>query len=109
MNGASILRNARRRAGLSQRQLAAAVAIPQPAIARIESGAVVPRVDTLGRLLAGCGERLESRPRLGAGLDRTAIRGLLRLSPGERARLAVEEARNLERVHIHKRRVPRSR
>ena len=98
MNGARLLKNARRRAGLSQRQLAAIVGMPQPDIARIESGAVVPRVDTLGRLIAGCGERLESRPRLGIGLDRSAIRELLRLSPAERARVAVTEARNLDRA-----------
>jgi predicted transcriptional regulator len=98
MNGAQLLKKARRRAGLSQRELAASVGIPQPDIARIESGAVVPRVDTLGRLIAGCGERLESFPRLGVGLDRSTIRELLRLSPAERARLAVTEARNLDRV-----------
>jgi predicted transcriptional regulator len=28
--------------------------VAQPAVARIESGAVVPRVDTLDRLLAAC-------------------------------------------------------
>jgi transcriptional regulator with XRE-family HTH domain len=98
MNAASLLKTSRRRAGLSQRQLAAAVGMPQPVVARIESGAGVPRVDTLSRLLAGCGERLESRPRLGVGLDRSVIRRLMRLSPGERARLAVEEARHLDRL-----------
>jgi predicted transcriptional regulator len=79
------------------------VGAPQPVVARIESGAVVPRIDTLDRLLAGCGEQLESRPRLGVGLDRSVIRNLLALSPGQRARLAVEEARNLDSVRVRAR------
>ncbi len=98
MDVARTLVLARKRAGLSQRQLAGAIGIPQSAIARIERGIVVPRVDTLDRLLRGCGEALESRPRLGAGVDRTVIRQLLALAPAQRARLAAEEARNLEAV-----------
>jgi hypothetical protein len=72
--------------------------LPQSEIARIESGAVVPRIDTLERMLAGCGRRLETVPRLGLGVDRTVIQQLLRLTPGERARLAAQEARNVARV-----------
>jgi hypothetical protein len=67
-------------------------------VARIESGGVVPRLDTLDRLLSACGEGLESGPRPGRSLDRSIIRELLALSPGERARLAVDEARNVERI-----------
>ncbi len=93
-----MLREARVSAGLTQRALAQRTHIPQPVIARVESGGVVPRVDTLDRLLAGCGQTLGALPRLGAGLDRTMIRELLELTPGQRARLAVREARNLSRV-----------
>jgi transcriptional regulator with XRE-family HTH domain len=93
-----MLREARALAGLTQRGLAAAVHVPQPAIARIESGTVVPRLDTLDRLLAGCGMTLTLVPRPGAGIDRTPIRALLRLRPVERVRLAVREAHNLERL-----------
>lgn len=39
--------------------------------------------------------REASRP-YDAGVDRSTIRALLKLSPAERARLAVDEARNLE-------------
>jgi transcriptional regulator with XRE-family HTH domain len=67
---------ARRRAGLTQRQLAAKVGIPQETIARIEAGRVDPRVGTLDRLLEGCGYALEVMPRLGIGVDRTQIRAL---------------------------------
>jgi transcriptional regulator with XRE-family HTH domain len=96
MNAARVLRRARRAAGLSQRGLAARSGIAQPAIARIESGAAKPRVDTLDRLLAACGVDLELARRLGAGVDRSQIRALLRLDPAERLRLATQEARNLD-------------
>lgn len=66
-----MLRHARRRAGLTQRGLAAKTGIPQETIARIESGRVDPRVTTLDRLLEGCGFGLEHLPRLGIGVDRT--------------------------------------
>lgn len=95
MNAARLIAYERRKAGLSQRQLAERSGIKQAAIARIESGRVSPRVQTLDRLLAACGVDLESRPRLGAGVDRTMIRELLRLTPGERVALAVEEARRI--------------
>jgi predicted transcriptional regulator len=93
-----MLRDARRRLRLSQRALARLAGVPQPTVARIESGAVVPRVDTLDRLLAVCGRTLTSAPIPGAGVDRTGVRALLRLSPGDRLRLAAREARNLERL-----------
>jgi transcriptional regulator with XRE-family HTH domain len=98
MNAARMVRIARRRARLTQRQLAAACGMPQPAVARIESGAVVPRVDTLDRLLEGCNESLEVMPRLGRGVDRTTIRRLITLNPGERFNIAVAEARNLDAI-----------
>jgi predicted transcriptional regulator len=72
--------------------------VPQPQIARIESGAVVPRVDTLDRLLEACGEGLESLPRLGIGVDRSLAQELLELSPIERARVGVASSRNVMEV-----------
>ncbi|MEX2406233.1 MAG: helix-turn-helix domain-containing protein, partial [Actinomycetota bacterium] len=79
---------------LSQRALARLAGVPQPTVARIESRAVVPRVDTLDRLLRACGKDLELVARAGTGLDRTLIRERLRLSTAERARLAVREWEN---------------
>jgi transcriptional regulator with XRE-family HTH domain len=100
MDAARVLRQARRRAGLTQRQLAEKVGVPQSQIARIESGATVPRVDTLDRLLEACGEGLESIPRPGIGLDRTISRELLRVPAGERARLAAASNRNVMNVRV---------
>lgn len=87
-----MLRKARRRAGLSQRELAGRTAVAQPTIARIERGLEVPRVGTLARLLEACGESLEARPRLGMGVDRTLIREMLRRTPAERLGSLEEEA-----------------
>ncbi|HYO46571.1 MAG TPA: helix-turn-helix transcriptional regulator [Gemmatimonadota bacterium] len=95
MNAASLLRYSRARAGLTQRELAERTGIRQPGVARIEAGHVSPRVDTLSRLLMACGVRLDGVPRRGEGVDRTAIRELLALSPEERLRRAAAEARNL--------------
>jgi transcriptional regulator with XRE-family HTH domain len=93
MDAARVLRQARRRAGFTQRELAEKAGVPQSQVAKIESGAVVPRVDTLDRLLEACGEGLESLPRPGRGVDRTLM--TLDLKPAERARVAVESDRNV--------------
>lgn len=98
MHTATTLRNARRTAGLTQRELAARARIAQPAIARIETGGVIPRVDTLERLLRACGHNLEVTRRAGAGIDRSVIRQLLRLTPRQRLDLAVAEADKLDRL-----------
>lgn len=95
MSAGDLLRYSRARAGLTQRELAEQAGIRQPGVARIEAGRVSPRIDTLSRLLLACGVRLEAVPRRGEGVDRTAIRELLALSPEERLRRAVAEARNL--------------
>lgn len=90
-----MLRYARRRARLTQRDLARATGIPQPAIARIERGGVSPRIETLDRLLAGTGTRLEVSPALGIGVDRTLIRESLQRTPEERVSGAGVAGRNL--------------
>ncbi|MGH9889197.1 MAG: helix-turn-helix domain-containing protein, partial [bacterium] len=76
-----MVRYARRRAGLTQRQLSAKAGIPQESIARIERGRVDPRVGTLDRLLAACEFGLEAMPRLGIGIDRSQIHALMLLTP----------------------------
>src|SRR5258708_5046285 len=86
---------ARRKAGLSQRELGREAGVPQPTVARIERGTVTPRFDTLDRLLTACGFDLSLEPARGIGIDRSAIRDLLSLSPAERARIAMQEGRNL--------------
>jgi transcriptional regulator with XRE-family HTH domain len=91
MRGGAILREARSRANLTQRALAALADVAQPAISRIERDRVSPRLDTLDGLLRACGLGLDLVERPGRGVDRTLIRERLRLSVGERARLAADE------------------
>jgi transcriptional regulator with XRE-family HTH domain len=85
-----MLRFARSRAKLTQRELAAKAGVPQETIARIERGRADPRLGTLDSLLEACGYGLEVEPRLGIGVDRTQIRALLELSPSERLERALE-------------------
>lgn len=84
MDAARTLREARRRAGLSQSEVARRTGTAQPAIARIESGLVVPRIDTLETLLRACGRTLTVVPRLGVEVDRQPIRALLGRPPLDR-------------------------
>lgn len=98
MDAATILHDARRRAGFSQRAMAERAGVPQATVARIESRSVVPRFDTLDKLLEVCGRTLVIALRPGAGVDRTPIRALLGITPAERLRLATQEGRNLHRL-----------
>ena len=91
MRAGLILREARQRAGFTQRELARTTGVPQPAISRIERDHVSPRLDTLDVLLRGCGLALDLVERPGLGVDRTLIRERLRLSTVERARLTALE------------------
>ncbi len=59
MDAATLIRASRERAGLTQHALAARAGTSQPAVSRYESGAASPSVQTLDRLLAVMGVRLE--------------------------------------------------
>ena len=87
----TILREARRRAGLTQRELARRAGVPQPAVSRIERDHVSPRLETLDVLLRGCGLALDLVARPGLGVDRTLIRERLALSTIDRALLTARE------------------
>jgi transcriptional regulator with XRE-family HTH domain len=58
VDAARALRDARRRAGLTQAELAARAATSQAAVSAYESAAKTPSVATLSRLLAAAGARL---------------------------------------------------
>jgi transcriptional regulator with XRE-family HTH domain len=59
MDAGQFVREARRRAGLSQRALAVRVGVSQPLVARIESGDVDPSFGRLLQLVRGCGFDLD--------------------------------------------------
>lgn len=80
-----LLREARRRHGVSQARLAVRASTTQSAISRIERDRVSPSVETLRSLLHMLGEdlRLDVETR-DAGIDRFMIRERLQLTPTER-------------------------
>lgn len=81
----AILRDARRRHGISQASLAARAGTTQSAISRIERDQVSPTVETLRSLLFLLGEDLElTMQSRDSGIDRTLIRERFRLTPSER-------------------------
>ena len=55
MHSGTLIRRARARAGLSQRALAARAGTSHATVASYETGAKVPRVDTLDRILRATG------------------------------------------------------
>jgi transcriptional regulator with XRE-family HTH domain len=80
-----LLREARRRRGVSQKRLAIRAGTTQSAISRIEGDKVSPTVETLRSLLHLLGEGLELSAVQGdSGIDRSMIRERLRLTPHER-------------------------
>lgn len=100
---AELLRDARIRAGLTQRDLARRAATAQSVVARIESGATSPTWQTFARLLAAAGFELETTLR-----SRVAERShmlsdvprILRLTPEQR----LVELRNASRFLVRARR-----
>jgi transcriptional regulator with XRE-family HTH domain len=84
-HAAQLLRDVRRRHGLTQAQLAARARTSQAAISRIERGLVSPSVVTLAELLHLMGEELElDATPVDHGLDLTLIRENLKRTPDER-------------------------
>lgn len=62
MDVPSVLRDARRRSGLTQADLGAATGTSQATISAYERGRKTPSLDTLERLLAATGARLQVAP-----------------------------------------------
>ena len=91
---APLVRRLRRSAGLSQRGLARRAGTSQPAIARYERGAATPSWETLERLAAACGQRLQlSTEILPEPHDIELAILLLELTPQERLRALPRYAR----------------
>lgn len=80
-----LLRDARLATGLSQKQLAEGAGTSQPAVARYESARALPDLDTLHRLLAACGRRLELRSDPIDNPSQRQLQESLRLTPAQRA------------------------
>jgi transcriptional regulator with XRE-family HTH domain len=61
MRGGTLIREARRRAGLTQRQLAERLGTTQSAIARLERGGTEPSFDRVVEAVRACGFELVPR------------------------------------------------
>lgn len=88
MSPSKLVREARRKAGLTQAQLAERAGTTQPVIARLERGGGNPTFETLERVLHAAGHRLELTA-VEQGLvtvDESLIREQLALRPSERLR-----------------------
>lgn len=77
MHAARAVREARRRAGLTQAELARRAGVQPQVVNRIERALVDPRMRTVTRLLASANADLALVPRAGSGIDREGIRELL--------------------------------
>lgn len=84
MRGGDLIREARRRAGLSQADLAARAGTAQSGIARWESGRTAPSLDDVRRLVRLCGFDLEVALVPYDGSDLAQAERLLALTPAER-------------------------
>jgi transcriptional regulator with XRE-family HTH domain len=84
---ATLLKNARRQAGLTQAGLARRMGVSQAAVAKLERPGANPTVDTLDAALWAAGHSLVlEAPVRRPGVDESLIRQHLELSPGERLR-----------------------
>lgn len=93
MTAGALLREVRRRHGITQAQLAARARTSQAAISRIERGLVSPTVATLATLLDLMGEELVlTAEAIDYGHDRALLRENLAKTPGARLDDAVELA-----------------
>ena len=93
MSPSTLVRDARRSAGLTQAQLAERLGTTQPVIARLERGDSNPTFETLQRSLHAAGHRLELRavPTGLTTVDEDLIRHQLSLSPADRIRALDEQ------------------
>ena len=93
MLGASLIREARLRAGMTQAQLAERVGTTQSAVARWETGGTQPSLETLARLIRACGLELGVRLEEPDLDTRSLIDRNLALTPEERLRQLVNTVR----------------
>jgi hypothetical protein len=86
MEPSTLIREARKAAGLTQAELAERARMQQPEIARLERRGANPRLSTLRRVVAATGHSLRLDLDDDAGIDETLIAASLEESPTERLR-----------------------
>lgn len=83
---AVITRAARKRAGLTQRELADRLGVTQPVVARLERAGANPKVSTLAEIASATGHSLRLELDSPSGIDESMISADLALTPDERLR-----------------------
>ena len=96
--GNDLVREARKRARLTQRELAERAGTTQSAIARLESGRTKPTFDSVLRMLRLCGMDLDVMLVERDDSDWVQAQRLLALTPAERVDRAVRTARTMQRI-----------
>jgi transcriptional regulator with XRE-family HTH domain len=96
--GNDLVREARKRAGLTQRELAERAGTTQSAIARLESGRTKPTFDNVLRLLRLCGMDLNVSLVERDSADWMQAQVLLKLPADERLERAVRFSRRVHRL-----------
>ena len=86
MDGGSVIRRGRLRAGLAQAELARRLGTKQPVVARWERGARTPTLETVGRAVAACGFALDVAVARRDGGEDALLHEWQRLSPADRIR-----------------------
>jgi transcriptional regulator with XRE-family HTH domain len=97
-HGNDLVREARKRAALTQRELAERAGTTQSAIARLESGRTRPAFDDVLRLVRLCGFDLDIMLVEQDGSDLHQAIAMRALSPGERVERAQDVARQLQSI-----------
>jgi transcriptional regulator with XRE-family HTH domain len=106
MSPATLIRNARRDAGLTQAELALRLGTTQSAIARLERPGSNPTYSMLVRALGATGRRLELiQDRRRSSVDESQIVERLRLTPAQRLASFQASHANLNALRAVARRV----
>ena len=98
---ATLIRDARRKAGLSQASLASQVGMPQSVVARLERPGSNPTWDTVARVLSVTGHELQLKRRPTAGsIDETLVAKMLRIPASERIKSFERSYANVREVAL---------
>src|SRR3954454_4019148 len=98
MYGGDLVKEARRRADLTQRELAERAGTTQSAIARLETGQTSPSFDLVIRLIKVCGFRLDVFLDPYDDSDIAQAEALLRMSAPERLAYMVDAVNHMNEL-----------
>jgi transcriptional regulator with XRE-family HTH domain len=99
-DGGGLIAEARKRAGITQQELASRLGSHQSVIARWESGRVRPDLETVQRVVRAAGFDLSLSIVPADDHDLTLIRRELRIAPHERLRSMVDAVRAFRRMGV---------